>query len=235
MPQKNTSQSQIALPSSKKFAVGETGLTIHEELTLSDLESIVSQVGRATRACAWILGDILVYGEGRVAQGTLWADIPAQDRIPEKLYKDWSLKTGIDITTLQKWAWIAKNVPPSIRSAHVSHEAHSKVAKLTRDEEKARWIKLAEEASLENAPITSRRLGRSISAGRLVTAEEMLEWDTDQGVNTITHHVNRIFAFERELEKDGWFDRATPDMAIALLKDLRPVTTFQARLAALAR
>ena len=57
------------------------GLDVHEPLTLAEWCDIGRRIGRAMRSIAFVVGDWLVYGEGRDGQMTLfWPDIPEHDQ-----------------------------------------------------------------------------------------------------------------------------------------------------------
>lgn len=229
MPASTQPDLALVLPSIPKFTVDSTGLDIRETLTTDDFAAICDRAGHAAGACAWIIGDLLVYGERGWGQGTLFEGVPQADRTSPAFYVKMAALTGVDISTLQHWAYVSRRVPKELRSPHVSHKAHAKVARLVRDEDKRKWIGVAEKHALAKTPLSGRRLARSIVAGRLVSAKELAA-DRDKGVDCINIHVERIRAFTRELENDGWFDSASPEMAAGMLRDLAPIFTLRTRL-----
>jgi hypothetical protein len=224
---KTMSELVIANP---KIALTPLGLDVSEPLSHEEWREIGRRIGRAMRSAAFVIGDWLVYGEGRAAQGTFWSDIPAQDSIAKRVYDEASELTGMDWVTLQNYAYVSRNVPRSLRNENLSWEHHKKVAKLKNDFEKTRWLKLAAEKKIEGKPVSTRRLARSIEAGRLLSPDEMRADDSDRGIENVHPYVNSICAFWGKLERSGWLESATPEKREALSRDLRPVVDIYERL-----
>jgi hypothetical protein len=206
-----------------KVTMTPLGLEVHEELTHAEWCEIGARIGGAMRSIAFVVGDWLVYGEGRDGQRMFWPDVPEHNIIPHHLYEKASQLTGMDITTLHNHAYVARHVPRWLRNEKLAWEHHKRVAKLKDDAEKARWLKLAVKASRNGRPISARRLARSIQAGRLLSIEEMSETDSDTSFDTVHPHVNRIVLFFGKLRAGGWFDEATAEKRAALKRDLEPV------------
>ena len=206
-----------------KVTMTPLGLEVHEELTHAEWCDIGARIGRAMRSIAFVVGDWLVYGEGRDGQRMMWSDVPERDVIPHHLYEEASQLTGMDISTLHNHAYVARHVPRSLRNEKLAWEHHKKVAKLKDDAEKARWLKIAAKASRNGRPISARRLARSIQAGRLLSIEEMSATDEDSGIDNVHPHVNGIVSFFAKLRAGGWFNEAPPEKRDALKRDLAPV------------
>ena len=214
-----------------KIDLTRTGLDVREPLSHAEWREIGQRIGQAMQSAAFIIGDWLVYGEGRVTQGTFWSDIPAKDKIPIKVYEEAVEITGMDLRTLITYAYVSKNVPKSLRNEHVSWEHHKKVAKIRDDSEKIRWLKITEENHLANEPLSTRRLARSIEAGRLLSIEEMEPDENNRGIENVHPYVNSICAFWGKLQRGGWLENATPEQRDALRRDLLPVVEIYRRLA----
>lgn len=198
-------------------------LDVTQPLSLTEWRDIGRQFATAMRTVAFVIGDWLVYGEGRDGQMTLFADIPESDRVSKQHFHDAMRQTGLDITTLQHYAYVARHVPRSLRNEHVSWEYHRKVAKLRDDDEKRRWLELAAEMFLDGNPITLLRFARSIQAGRLMTAKELEAERADRGTDNIHPYVNRIVAFFGRLRDSGWLRNAGEHKRAALKRDLQPI------------
>lgn len=194
-----------------------------QPLSLTEWRDIGRQFATAMRTVAFVIGDWLVYGEGRDGQMTLFADIPESDRVSKQHFHDAMRQTGLDITTLQHYAYVARHVPRSLRNEHVSWEYHRKVAKLRDDDEKRRWLELAAEMFLDGNPLTLLRFSRSIQAGRLMTAKELEAERADRGTENIHPYVNRIQAFFGRLRDSGWLRNAGEHKRAALKRDLQPI------------
>lgn len=212
------------VPLNPKVTMTPLGLEVHEPLTFAEWCEIGRRIGRAMRSIAFVVGDWLVYGEGRDGQQMFWPEIPEHDIIPHHLYAEASRLTGMDLSTLHNHAYVARHVHRSLRNEKLAWEHHKKVAKLKDDAEKARWLRIAVKAVGSNGrPISARRLARSIQAGRLLTVEEMAATDADTAIETVHPHVNGIVTFIGKLRSAGWFDDAPPEKRAALKRDLEPV------------
>lgn len=198
-------------------------LDVTQPLSLTEWRDIGRQFATAMRTVAFVIGDWLVYGEGRDGQMTLFADIPESDRVSKQHFHDAMRQTGLDITTLQHYAYVARHVPRSLRNEHVSWEYHRKVAKLRDDDEKRRWLALAAEMFLDGNPLTLLRFSRSIQAGRLMSAKELEAERADRGTENIHPYVNRIQAFFGRLRDSGWLRTAGEHKRAALKRDLQPI------------
>lgn len=198
-------------------------LDVTQPLSLTEWRDIGRQFATAMRTVAFVIGDWLVYGEGRDGQLTLFADIPESDRVSKQHFHDAMRQTGLDITTLQHYAYVARHVPRSMRNEHVSWEYHRKVAKLRDDDEKRRWLALAAEMFLDGNPLTLLRFSRSIQAGRLMSAKELEAERADRGTENIHPYVNRIQAFFGRLRDSGWLRNAGEHKRAALKRDLQPI------------
>lgn len=90
-------------------------------------------------------------------------------------FHDAMRQTGLDITTLQHYAYVAHHVPAfaAQRACLVGISSQSRQAPRRRRE--TRWLALAAEMFLDGNPLTLLRFSRSIQAGRLMSAKELEE------------------------------------------------------------
>jgi hypothetical protein len=213
-----------------KITLTSLGLDVHERLTLEEWRDIGARIGAAMRSVAFVIGDWLVYADGRDGQITLWDEIPKQDRVPGWAYAEAAQLTGMDVSTLHNYAYVARHVPQSLRNERLSWEHHKKVAKLKDDAEKLRWLRIAVKEGCNGEPISTRRLARSIQAGRLLAVDELDADDAERGIENVHPYVNRICAFIGKLRQAGWFHDAPPEKRAALKRDLQPVVDLYAQL-----
>ena len=199
------------------------GLDVKSPLTLAEWRDIGRRIAVAMRSAAFVIGDWLVYAEGRDGQMTLWPGTPEADRVPTSRYEEAVTLTGIDLTTLHHYAYVARHVPRELRNEHISWEHHRKVAKLRDEAEKRRWLTLAADKLLAGQPVSLRRFARSIQAGRLLTAAELDHDDSDAGIENVHPYVNRIVAFFARLKSSGWLGNADAHKRAALKRDLQPI------------
>ena len=221
------SEIQILNP---KITITSIGMEVHGTLTKEEWKELGSSIGHVLFTASFIAGDWLVYGEGRDAQGTLFPEIPAQDRIDEGLYKEAQRLTGVDIATLQMFAYVSKRIPKSLRNGILSWEHHKKVAKLKFDSDKTKWLDIAVEEIKSGKPMSTRRLAKSIEMGRVVTREEMASDDADQGADNVHPYVNGIRAFWGSLIRAKWLETATPEQRLSLKADIHPVVDIYQQL-----
>jgi hypothetical protein len=125
---------------------------------------------------------------------------------------------------------VSRNVPRPLGNDRLSWEHHRKIAKLRDDAETVRWLRIAVKAGRDGQPVSTRRLARSIAAGRLLSIKEMQANDSDRGIMNIHPFVNSICAFFGKLRANKWFEQATPEKRAALKRDLQPVVDLWAML-----
>jgi hypothetical protein len=115
-------------------------------------------------------------------------------------------------------------VPASLRNEQLSWEHHKAVAKLD-GEQQQRWLQIAlDEADAEFAAVPTRRLRKSITAGRLLTIEEMTLDPADRGRLNHIPFLNRLSAWWVQMKENGWLKRATPEQKETLVRDLHIIT-----------
>jgi hypothetical protein len=230
-PAKNASAAMSEMVAlSPKVKLTALGLDVGSALTHEEWREIGRHIGQAMRSAAFVVGDWLVYGEGRDAQRTFWPDTPVADEVSSSVYDEAVELTGMDRTTLHTYAHVARNIPRLLRNKALSWEHHKKIAKVKDEAGKVRWLKLAADKHRSGDPISTRRLARSIEAGRLLSVEELEDDDADEGIENVHPYVNRISAFWGRLLRDGWLDTATPEKRAALKRDLQPVVDIYRQL-----
>ena len=190
----------------RKVTVTPVGLEIAEGLSFEEWSDLASHIGQAARSVAFVIGDWLRYGQ-MAFQGDD-ANPPAGIRVPTGRYEAALAATGLDRATLYNYAYVSRSVPCSLRSERLSWEHHRMIAKLPPADQKA-WIRkcLAEEAA--GRPISSRRLRKSISLGRIATAEDMEPDPADKGITNHIPFVNRLVGWWRRMQDTGFLATAT--------------------------
>ncbi len=203
-----------------KVEITESGLTIREDLSFDEWAELGTHLVRAGRTTAFLIGDWINYGESRKDYG---------DKYTEALKS-----TGYDYNTLRHFARVARQVSLCVRTHNLSWEHHRKVASLKDPDEQRRWLNVAAEAAAKGEPISTRRLGKSILRGRVVSTDELQEQDNDRGIDNVHPYVNRIVAWWGKMKRDGWLDEATEEQRANLREDLRPVVDIVRELEGLA-
>ena len=113
-----------------------------------------------------------------------------------------------------------------MRNKLLSWEHHKVVAKLP-PEGQERWLKIAEEnPGGDGRPVSTRRLRRSISAGRLLETDEVNLPENDRGIENHIPFVNRLVAWWARMRDRDWHKEATPEQRAAVKRDLEPIVAI---------
>ena len=211
-----------------KITLTRTGLQISDELSFEEWQSMASRFGAAMSSAAFVIGDWLVYGEdhfrGQKRLPGFEDESIGNSRVSTEIYNEALRLTGLDRSTLVTYAYVSRRVPSSLRNEQLSWEHHKAVAKLNEDGQQ-RWLRIAQdEGDEEYGAVATRRLRKSITAGRLLTAEEMISDPADRGRLNHIPFLNRLSAWWAQMKDNGWLKRATPEQKETLVRDLHIVT-----------
>jgi len=210
-----------------KITLTRTGLQMAEDLSFQEWQSLASRFGAAMSSAAFVIGDWLVYGEdhfrGQQRLPGFEKEPVGSRKVSPEIYQEALRLTGLDRTTLMTYAYVARRVPSSLRNEQLSWEHHKAVAKLTVDQQK-QWLEIAETQGDEQlGPVSTRRLRKSITAGRLLAPEEMTTDPADRGRLNHIPFLNRLNAWWAQMKENGWLKRATREQKETLKRDLNMV------------
>ena len=205
-----------------KVRVTPLGLEINEDLTFEEWSALAPAIGEVARSLCFVVGDWLAYGERFAAQLPLpgFKDMPAKVR--KERYDEALLKTCLDRGTLHNYAYVARCVPRSLRNEQLSWEHHKAVARLDAEGQR-HWIAQATAENEAGRRMSSRRLRRSIEAGRVLAIEELQSDPADTGVLNHIPFVNRLVGWWARMRDTGWLKTATKEQRAALKRDLQPI------------
>lgn len=209
----------ILLPN-HKVTISPVGLQITSELSFEEWSELAVHIGRAARSVGFIIGDWLVYGQG------LFGD----DGFPEKRVDSASYQlaltaTGLDLSTLQNYAYVSRNVPFSLRTERLSWEHHRLVAKLPEDGMRD-WIDACVAEEDAGRRMSTRRLRKSLNLGRIATDKDLEPDESDKGIDNHIPFVNRLSVWWKRMQSNRFLDSATSEQREALKRDLEPVVTI---------
>jgi len=206
----------IILPSNK-VTISRIGMRIEADLTFEEWRDLAGSIGEAARSIGFIVGDWLVYG-----QNLFGTDGFPDRKVDEASYQLAIAATGLDLSTLQNYAYVSRSVPYSLRSERLSWEHHRLLAKLPEDKQ-AGWIDacIAEEDA--GRRMSTRRLRKSLSLGRVASADDLEPDDGDKGTLNHIPFVNRLVGWWRRMQQDRFLATATREQRDALKRDLEPV------------
>lgn len=205
----------LTLSDCPKFTVSRTGLAVHQDLSFDEWAALAPRLNEASRCVAFLIGDWLIYGEARFAKEG--AKVSA--RVRSEDYERAIATTGLDRSTLQTYAYVARKVAPATRLEALSWEHHKAVAKLESNDQ-VRWLRIAAQAA---GTVSTRRLRKSITAGRLLNGAELKFDSADRGISNHIPHINRLRAWWADMEKARWQERATKIQRATLKRDFMPI------------
>lgn len=205
-----TLQANPSLPGfeSEAAVVTEVGIMFGESPpTDAEIEDILLKAVRIRNSANWVIGDAINY----------LSTLPGGEQ-----YQRWSEITGLEVSTLQNIATVARKVNLANRKATLKFEHHKAVAALPAADQ-SMWLDTAIKHKL-----TRDQLRKSILIGRVATTKDM-EKPIGGGIDTAGAHISRLVAFKRKLEEDNWFDWAPAENLYALHRDLVPALQFHAQ------
>ena len=209
----------IILPN-PKVSISPVGMQISSELSFEEWSELATSIGQAARSIGFIIGDWLVYG-----QSLFGTEGFADRRVDSASYQVAINATGLDLSTLQNYAYVSRNIPHSLRTERLSWEHHRLVAKLPENEQQE-WIEacLAEEDA--GRRMSTRRLRKSLNLGRIATDSDLEPDDSDKGIENHIPFVNRLVVWWKRMQADRFLAEASDEQREAIKRDLEPVITI---------
>ena len=209
----------IILPN-PKVSISPVGMQISSELSFEEWCELATSIGQAARSIGFIIGDWLVYG-----QSLFGTEGFAEKRVDAASYQLAINATGLDLSTLQNYAYVSRNIPFSLRTERLSWEHHRLVAKLP-EVEQQEWIDacLAEEDAGQR--MSTRRLRKSLNLGRIATQKDLEPDDSDKGIENHIPFVNRLVVWWKRMQTDRFLAEASDEQRAAIKRDLEPVITI---------
>ena len=209
----------ILLPN-PKVSISPVGMQISSELSFEEWSELATSIGQAARSIGFIIGDWLVYG-----QSLFGTEGFAEKRVDAASYQLAINATGLDLSTLQNYSYVSRNIPFSLRTERLSWEHHRLVAKLP-EAEQQKWIEacLAEEDA--GRRMSTRRLRKSLNLGRVATQKDLEPDDSDKGIENHIPFVNRLVVWWKRMQSDRFLAEASDEQRAAIKRDLEPVITI---------
>ena len=143
-------------------------------------------------------------------------------KVPHERYQAALLATRLDIATLRNFAYVARNVPRSVRHELLSFEHHRALARLDATDQR-QWIATSLAENEAGRRMSVRRLRRSIEVGRVLTSAELQADPADAGIVNHIPFVNRLVGWWGRMPAEGWLKTATKEQRAALKRDLQPI------------
>jgi len=203
-----------------KVTVSRIGLQISDKLSVEEWQELATSIGEAASSIAFIVGDWLVYG-----QSLFGTDGDPDRKVDHPSYQLALKATGLDLSTLQNYAYVSRNVPYSLRSERLSWEHHRLMAKLP-DGDMQDWIEACVAEEDAGRRMSTRRLRKSLNLGRIATDKDLEPDDSDKGIDNHIPFVNRLSVWWKRMKANRFLDTATDEQREALKRDLEPIVTI---------
>jgi hypothetical protein len=203
-----------------KVTVSRTGMIITGKLSVEEWQDLAVSIGELATSIAFIVGDWLVYG-----QGLFGTDGFPDKKVDHPSYQLALKATGLDLSTLQNYAYVSRSIPYSLRSERLSWEHHRLLAKLP-DTDIQCWIATCEAEDDAGHRMSTRRLRKSLCLGRVATQADLEPDPADKGIENHIPFVNRLALWWRHLQEKRFLAGATYEQRQALKRDLEPVVNI---------
>ena len=194
--------------------VTETGLCIDAELTFEQWCDIGRKVGCVARTSLFLVGDWLIYGQDRWNNGQRFEKMPEDQ---SERYIVARKDTGLELSTLQNAAYVARNVRYEQRRPNLTFKHHYTVAKIKDEDEREKWLKKADKQGL-----STRRLRKSIMLGHVARDHE-LRGSTHEPRETHILWIQRMVQWWAKVKDDPIHDDMTREQLETVIKDFEPV------------
>jgi len=200
-----------------KVTVSRLGMCITGNLSVEEWQDLATNIGELANSIAFIVGDWLVYG-----QSLFGTDGFPDKKVGHPSYQLALKATGLDLSTLQNYAYVSRSIPYSLRSERLSWEHHRLLAKLP-DGEIQSWIATCEAEDLAGQRMSTRRLRKSLNLGRVATDADLEPDPADKGQLNYIPFVNRICCWWRRLQAERFLASATRAQREVICRDLEPI------------
>lgn len=213
----------IPLPNSK-VSISPVGMQVTHELSFHEWCELAPSIGQTARSIGFIIGDWLVYG-----QSLFGTEGFPEKRVDSSTYQLAIDATGLDVSTLQNYAYVSRSIPYSLRTERLSWEHHRIVAKLP-EAEQQQWIDtcLAEENA--GRRMSTRRLRKSLNLGRVATDADLEPDPADKGIENHVPFVNRLVVWWKRMQANQFLSNATDEQRAAVKRDLEPLISIYEQL-----
>ncbi|MBC2595659.1 hypothetical protein H5P28_15430 [Ruficoccus amylovorans] len=208
---------------SPAYRISPMGIEFTGEVSFQEWTDLGKKLGDAGRCLGFLIGDWINYGEGKGPR--FYGAEEDENGQKKNIYTPAMKITGLDYNTLSTYAGVARKVKFSMRVENLSFDHHRKVAPLKTDEEKRKWLRIANEErkKQDDKPMSARRLAKSILLGRVAKPEDMMVSEVDRKRENMTYYVTRIVVLWGKFKRNGVVTPDDTDTMLNLIDELRPV------------
>jgi hypothetical protein len=202
------------IPADYPLQLTDLGLTFSEDLSFEQWADVGRKIGQVARTSLFWVGDWLNYGQDRWNGGNRFEKMPDDQR---QRYEDAMKMTGLELATLQKASYVARQIPLSDRCADLTFSHHRLIARVKDDSKRREWLKKTEDAQL-----STRRLRASLNADRVVPERELSK---PAPCARITHlyWIQRLVSWWAEAKAMPDYEEMTREQLEAVIDDFGPI------------
>jgi hypothetical protein len=191
---------QIEPATPEQIRLTDTGLEFAPGVTRDDWVRVGEQLAAACKRMQFAIGDWMVYGDNTFSgQREMFGEMGRS--VSSTIYDIAADITGLDRQTLRDYAYVARNVPPSLRNDALEYGHYKVLAKLPEPEQRE-WIALATQAAPSIGQLR-HSVRTCASRPRLLSREEILASATPKIPAGPEPCVNRLMRELREIERSG--------------------------------
>jgi hypothetical protein len=198
-------------------------MLIKADLSIDEWGDLAACIGEVATSVAFIVGDWLVYGQNLFSMNGI-NDVRV-GRVDHPSYQRAIEATRLDLSTLQNYAYVSRSIPYSMRSERLSWEHHRLLAKLP-DNDKQDWIDTCVAEEDAGRRMSTRRLRKSLSLGRVATDADLDPDDADGGIENHIQFINRLSVWWKRMKKENFLTASTREQRGAMLRDFAPITAL---------
>ena len=203
-----------------KVTVSRIGMQITADLSIDEWGELAASIGEVATSVAFIVGDWLVYG-----QSLFGTDGFPDKKVDHPSYQIAIKTTGLDLSTLQNYAYVSRSIPYSMRSERLSWEHHRLLAKLP-DNDIQDWIDTCVAEEDAGRRMSTRRLRKSLNLGRVATDADLEPDDADRGIENHLTYVTRLAIWWKRMKKVDFLTTSTREQRDTMLRDFAPITAL---------
>lgn len=202
------------IPADYPLQLTDLGLTFSEDLSFEQWADVGRKIGQVARTSLFWVGDWLNYGQDRWNGGNRFEKMPDDQR---QRYEDAMKMTGLELATLQKASYVARQIPLPDRCADLTFSHHRLIARVKDDSKRKEWLKKTEDAQL-----STRRLRASLNADRVVPERELSK---PAPCARITHlyWIQRLVSWWAEAKAMPDYEEMTREQLEAVIDDFGPI------------
>jgi hypothetical protein len=195
-------------------------MQITADLSIDEWGELAASIGEVATSVAFIVGDWLVYG-----QSLFGTDGYPDKKVDHPSYQIAIKTTGLDLSTLQNYAYVSRSIPYSMRSERLSWEHHRLLAKLP-DNDIQDWIDTCVAEEDAGRRMSTRRLRKSLNLGRVATDADLEPDDADRGIENHLTYVTRLAVWWKRMKKVDFLTTSTREQRDTMLRDFAPITAL---------